>query len=359
MGYSLKKEVKVQQENPLPTQEEFSENESNEKMDYFYGFFMCNPIDNYFKDKFQNHTQAEMDRRDYQKLYLKVWKQEYDSIMNIIKKKCESDEDITRYKTFINEVNSSYNLLQPLLLAEMLDNYAEPEAPEKYSYGNGTQPMLDMYQGMIYRNACMLFIPYLQDEYSFPSEKELNNRYILSQSDNQQVVSDEPIATEDIIDNGEESNLAAELEPEIGEFSLSDDTKKFVFGKWRVKKLLGFYRSWNDASEYPNGQDIIGNKLIIQSDFFSSLGLKKYKDYQSSFKNPYYCVKEIYYDADSLYRVRKLIIPELADNDKVQVINVALNSKEYHEPMAFICINNERLIFSLEATIFELEKIEA
>ena len=67
---------------------------------------------------------------------------------------------------------------------------------------------------------------------------------------------------------------------------------------------------------------------------------------------------EIYYDADSLYRVRKLIIPELADNDKVQVINVALNSKAYHEPMAFICINNERLIFSLEATIFELEKVK-
>lgn len=177
MGYSRKKEVKVQQETPLPTQEEFSENESNEKMDYFYDFFMCNPIDNYFKDKFQNHTQAEMDRRDYQKLYLKVWKQEYDSIMKIIKKKCESDEDITRYKTFINEVNSSYNLLQPLLLAEMLDNYAEPESPEKYSYGNGTQPMLDMYQGMIYRNACMLFIPYLQDEYSFPPKKELNDIY--------------------------------------------------------------------------------------------------------------------------------------------------------------------------------------
>ena len=75
----------------------------------------------------------------------------------------------------------------------------------------------------------------------------------VSQSDNQQVVSEEPIATEEIIDNGEESNLDAELEPEIGEFSLSDDTKKFVFGKWRVKKLLGFYRSWNDASEYPNG----------------------------------------------------------------------------------------------------------
>ncbi len=177
MIYPKKEEVKVQQETSIPAQKELLESESHETLDYFYYFLMDNPIDNYFKDKFQNHVQAEMDRRDYQKLYLKVWNQEYDSIMNIIKKKCKSDEDITRYKTFIKEVDSSYNLLQPLLLAEMLDNYAEPESPEKYSYGNGTQPMLDMYQGMIYRNACMLFIPFLQDEYSFPSKKELNNVY--------------------------------------------------------------------------------------------------------------------------------------------------------------------------------------
>ena len=173
MGYSKKQEPISQKEKILPTQE----NTSDVFVDYFYYFLMNNPTDNYFKDKFQNHIQAEMDRRDYQELYLKVWKQEYNTIMNIMKGKCKSEEDITRYKNFTKEVTSSYEILQPLLLAEMLDNYTYPESPEKYSYGNGTQSMLNMYQGMIYRNACMLFIPYLQDEYDFPSKKELNNVY--------------------------------------------------------------------------------------------------------------------------------------------------------------------------------------
>ena len=32
---------------------------------------------------------------------------------------------------------------------------------------------LNMYKGMIYRNACMLFIPYLEDEYIFASANEI------------------------------------------------------------------------------------------------------------------------------------------------------------------------------------------
>jgi hypothetical protein len=151
--------------------------ELEESMDYDYYFFMSNPIDNFFKDKFQNHVPAEVARRDYQELYLKVWKNEYNTIMDIIKKKCKYEEDITRYKNFTNEISSSFDILKPLLLAEMLENYNYPESPEKHSYGNGTQPMLDMYQGMIYRNACMLFIPCLKDEYNFPSQRELDKKY--------------------------------------------------------------------------------------------------------------------------------------------------------------------------------------
>lgn len=118
----------------------------------------------HFEELFSSQVQGEMDRREYQELYLQVWQKEYDTIMDIIKKKCVSKEDISRYQNFTNEVSSSYNTLQPLLLAEMLDNYTMPESPEKYSYGNGTQSMLDMYQGMIYRNSCMLFIPCLDGE---------------------------------------------------------------------------------------------------------------------------------------------------------------------------------------------------
>lgn len=152
-------------------------NSPKDSQDYSYYFFMSNPIDNFFKDKLQNDIQSEMDRQDYQKFYSKIWKQQYTSIMAVIKEKCTSEKDKIRYKNFTNDISSSYKILQPLLLAEMLDNYTYPEGPEKYSYGNGTKAMLDMYQGMIYRNACMMFIPYLQDEYTFPTYEKLCNEY--------------------------------------------------------------------------------------------------------------------------------------------------------------------------------------
>ena len=177
----------------------------------------------------------------------------------------------------------------------------------------------------------------------------------VSTSEEQATALEEPIVTEDM--NEDDFIVESEHEPEIGRFSLSDDTKKFLFGKWKVKKLLGFYNGWNDASEYPDGQDIIGDEIIIQSDVFSSLGLKKYKVYQDKYINPYYYVDCIFYDVDSLYRVCKLQIPGLKDNDKVQGILVSSKPHEFPSTVTFYCINNERLILSLEATIFELEKI--
>lgn len=55
----------------------------------------------------------------------------------------------------------------------MLDNYSLPESREKHSYGTGTADSLKMYKGLIYRDACMLFIPYLVDEYQFPDVPDL------------------------------------------------------------------------------------------------------------------------------------------------------------------------------------------
>lgn len=69
--------------------------------------------------------------------------------------------------------------------------------------------------------------------------------------------------------------------------NLDNETEKSFYGTWKVEKLLGFANSYNDASEYPTGQKIIGDELIIQKDFFSSKGLKNYHDYQHELKNHY------------------------------------------------------------------------
>ena len=164
------------------------------------------------------------------------------------------------------------------------------------------------------------------------------------------------LVTEDA--KGEDFIEESEREPEFGPFPLSADTETFLFGKWKVKKLLGFCNSWNDASEYPKGQDIIGDEIVMQSDVFSSLGLKKYPVYQYKYSNPYYYIDGSYHDTLSFYRVYKLKIPGLKDNDTVQDILVSSKPHEYPSTVTFFCINNKRLILSLEATIFELEKIK-
>lgn len=88
------------------------------------------------------------------------------------------------------------------------------------------------------------------------------------------------------------------------------------------------------------------------------MGLKKYKVYQDKYNNPYYYVDSIYYDTLSLYRSWKLQIPGLKDNDMVQVIDASSKPQGDWATMTFFCINNERLVILIEATLFELEKIE-
>ena len=47
-----------------------------------------------------------------------------------------------------------------------------PKSPEKHGYGNGTNGALLMYQGTVYRTACMFFVPMLdKEEYCFPQEE--------------------------------------------------------------------------------------------------------------------------------------------------------------------------------------------
>lgn len=143
--------------------------------DYSHYYFMNNPVDEYFSMKIINANLSEIEIRTYQEEYLKIWKNIYDNIISIIRKKCVYEEDIARYNKFTNEINNSFENIKPLLLAEMLDNYLLQESPEKHSYGIGTADKLKMYEGMIYRNACMLFIPYLVDEYKFPDSNQIKS----------------------------------------------------------------------------------------------------------------------------------------------------------------------------------------
>ncbi len=145
-------------------------------------------------------------------------------------------------------------------------------------------------------------------------------------------------------------------EPFVGSKELDSDTEQFFYGTWKVEKLLGFADSYNDASEYPAGQNVIGDEIIINKDFFSSKGFKNYNVYQSELKNPNYNLTEICYNKDSFYRIFKMDLPSLAMNDEIKAIRVSDSSDGLAIPVSFFVVNNDRLILVLEATLFELER---
>lgn len=141
--------------------------------------------------------------------------------------------------------------------------------------------------------------------------------------------------------------------------SLDSETEKSFYGTWKVEKLLGFANSYNDASEYPTGQQIIGDELIINEDFFSSKGLKNYSDYQHELKNPSYRLEFKCYNSDSFYRLFKTDPDTLKINlnDKVKYIGINDTSTNLGVPLSFFIVNHDRLILLLEATSFELKKV--
>ncbi|SDL32978.1 hypothetical protein SAMN05428961_104666 [Paenibacillus sp. OK060] len=145
----------------------------------------------------------------------------------------------------------------------------------------------------------------------------------------------------------------------VDRISLDSETEKYFYGTWKVEKLLGFANSYNDASEYPTGQKFIGDKIIIEKDFFSSKGLKKYKKYQYELKNPLYQITATCYNSDSFYRYYKIDIPDLHINDEIKAIDISDSSTKMSIPvsLSFLAVNNDRLILLSEATIFELKKI--
>ncbi|MEK4529871.1 hypothetical protein NST38_31180 [Paenibacillus sp. FSL H8-0104] len=158
----------------------------------------------------------------------------------------------------------------------------------------------------------------------------------------------------------EESNSTASTSEYCsqGHVNLDSETEKFIYGTWKVKTHLGFANSYNDASEYPTGQKFIGDDLIIEKDFFSSKGLKNYKDYQYELKNPLYEITSACDNYDAFYRLYKIEIPDLNANDVVKAIDISDPSTKISisVSVSFFVVNNDRLILLSEGTIFELEK---
>ncbi|MEK5466454.1 hypothetical protein MKY64_15640 [Paenibacillus sp. FSL R7-0210] len=147
-------------------------------------------------------------------------------------------------------------------------------------------------------------------------------------------------------------------EPFIGRMELDQATEEFIYGTWKVDKLLGFANSYNDASEYPTGQDIIGDEIVIHQDYFSSKGLEGYEAYQYELTNPRYSITQRHYNRDSFYRVNKLDLPIIEINDEMTVIDIAEASPGLGIPLGFLDVNHSKLILWIEAATFELIRVD-
>jgi len=162
---------------------------------------------------------------------------------------------------------------------------------------------------------------------------------------------------DDEVEEDDNINPTNTTEPFVGRMALDSETEKIFYGTWKVEKLLGFADSYNDASEYPTGQKIIDDEIVINKDSFSSKGLKNYSDYQYELKNPLYEISIICYNEDDFYRNFKMDLPGINMNDEIKAIQVSDSSTGFGIPVGFLVVNNDSLILELEATCFELKRV--
>lgn len=126
-----------------------------------------NPIDNYFSPKLNSKTEAEV--RDTWEEYEKTWEQEYNKVIAIINNKCIYEQDKKNLSDYEQSVQELIKATRLVLETEFLDAYKDnPAVPENRSTGNSTASSLQGINGQIYRDACILLIPYIKDEYEFP-----------------------------------------------------------------------------------------------------------------------------------------------------------------------------------------------
>lgn len=151
----------------------------------------------------------------------------------------------------------------------------------------------------------------------------------------------------------------------VEEFSM-DEIKELFFGEWEVTKLLGFTEIQNDYTNYPEGQNIIGNHIVINEDVFSSEGLEKYERYQCEVLDPSYEVSPIK-ERNLIYNVSEAIKedPELYDwilnYDEFQDLEIrgTRDGIKGKSPAVDIMISSDKqfVILYMDCTFYLLEKI--
>lgn len=156
----------------LKNAEATQENDSvNEPVDIVNSYLMNNPVDNYYSPKLNSKIEVEV--RDTDEEYEKTWEEEYNKVIGIIRNKCVYDMDRDNINNYDKSVQNMIKTATPVMETEFLEAYpSDPDIPENRGWGNSTYSSLERIKGQIYRDGCMILIPYLKGEYEFPTMPE-------------------------------------------------------------------------------------------------------------------------------------------------------------------------------------------
>jgi hypothetical protein len=137
-----------------------------------------------------------------------------------------------------------------------------------------------------------------------------------------------------------------------------------LFGTWKIQKLLGFTPIQNEKSNYPTGQNVIGDNILLTEEVFSSMDIKKYPEYQIEIKAPLYLIGYNYQNDPNLFfpnnsstDARKLL--NISSTDSVNLLEITDTKKtNIFSPFGLFVINNNRIILLLDSSIYELKKVK-
>lgn len=135
-----------------------------------------NPIDQSFLSKLNSWGESQVEYRQAQRDYQKVWKAEFQNLMKWMKKKCVYDEDKNDFSLLEKSVADQVDREKTVLKTDLIGAYKiDPDfskaknSVSRSSYmGNGTNDRLTEMEGRLYRDVCMRILNLVgYDEYEF------------------------------------------------------------------------------------------------------------------------------------------------------------------------------------------------
>ncbi len=150
-----------------------------------------------------------------------------------------------------------------------------------------------------------------------------------------------------------------EYGPNYSKEELFEWEKENILKTWKVKKIVGFVPNPQAEAEYPTGPDIVGKKVVLKEDLFSTMDFEGYEKYQKEYQKPVYYQTARFDTGAGLFEYENVKLPGLKSEDQILQISVAKNAESELEPIKFYMVNN-KVVYMVwpGGAIYELETVE-